>query len=130
MSSLIRRWLPPLVWMGLIFFFSAQPSLPSIPGFWDLLIFKSMHVMAYAILTWLYLRALRGTAPAGAPVRLVGAALALAYAASDEYHQTFVPGRNGSLVDVGIDAVGILGVILLDWRIRTKRRGQGGAVSR
>ena len=130
MSKLIRRWLPPLVWMGLIFFFSAQPSLPSIPGFWDLLIFKTLHVLAYAILTWLYLRALRGGAPTGVPVRLVSAALALAYAVSDEYHQTFVPGRNGSPMDVAIDALGIVGAILLDWRLRLKRRGGDGEASR
>ena len=35
-------------------------------------------------------------------------AIAVAYAVTDELHQTFVPGRNGSPVDVAIDAVGAL----------------------
>jgi VanZ family protein len=35
------------------------------------------------------------------------------YAASDEYHQTFVPGRNGTPVDVGVDAVGALVALLV-----------------
>ncbi len=116
MSKLVERWLPPLVWMGLIFAASAQSSLPSVPGRWDLLLKKTMHVVAYAILTWLYFRALRGWWSDDARVRFVGVVLAVAYAVSDEYHQTFVPGRNGSWIDVVIDSVGVLSVTLLDWR--------------
>lgn len=124
--QLIRRWLPPLVWMGIIFFFSAQPTVPSVPGRWDLLLKKTMHVLAYGILTWLYMRALRGDEPRehwsdDAATRAVGAGMALLYALSDEYHQTFVPGRNGSLVDVTIDAVGVGGAMVLDWWLRSGR---------
>lgn len=120
--GLVLRWLPPLIWMGLIFFVSAQPSVPSVPGRWDLLLKKGMHVLAYAILTWLYLRALVGGWHSGWRPRVVSAALALAYAVSDEYHQTFVPGRNGNAVDVAIDAVGVGSVILLDWWREARRR--------
>ena len=35
------------------------------------------------------------------------------YAASDEFHQTFVPGRDGNIVDVLIDSSGALVGILL-----------------
>ncbi len=76
---------------------------------------KAMHVAAYAILTWLYLRALRQRPSVVLPNRVIGAGLAIAYALSDEYHQTFVRGRNGSLADVGIDAVGVTGVLVADW---------------
>ena len=42
-------------------------------------------------------------------------AAGIAYAATDEVHQHFVPGRLGSPVDVAVDAVGVaLGVLL--WR--------------
>lgn len=34
------------------------------------------------------------------------------YAASDEFHQSFVPGRDPSIVDVGIDSLGVLTGIL------------------
>lgn len=34
------------------------------------------------------------------------------YAASDEFHQSFVPGRGPSIVDVGIDSLGVLTGIL------------------
>jgi len=113
--KLIRRWLPALIWMGLIFLVSAQPSLPSVPGRWDLLLKKGMHMVAYGILTILYLWALRGSAHDDRVVRVASVVLALTYALSDEYHQTFVPGRNGTWVDVAVDGVGILAATVLDW---------------
>ena len=39
--------------------------------------------------------------------------LSLGYAASDEFHQLFVPGRGGSIRDVAIDAIGIFGFYLV-----------------
>ncbi len=115
--------------MGVIFFVSAQPTVPSVPGRWDLLLKKTMHVLGYGFLTWLNLRALRGSRADDASTRAVSAGMALLYAASDEYHQTFVPGRNGSLVDVAIDGVGVGSVILLDWRYRTGRHSEGAQAS-
>ncbi len=104
-----RYWLPPLAWMGLIFFLSAQPDLPHAPSsLLDLLLKKTAHAFVYGVLTWLYLRAMsagRGRPPSDR-LRLLSLALALLYAASDEYHQTFVPGRNGQWPDVVVDGIG------------------------
>ncbi len=109
-----RYWLPPLAWMGLIFFLSAQPDLPHAPSsLLDLLLKKTAHAFVYGVLTWLYLRAMsagRGRSPSDR-LRLISLALALLYAASDEYHQTFVPGRNGQWPDVVVDGIG--GVIAI-----------------
>lgn len=125
MKQSLRRWLPPLVWMGLIFIVSAQPTLPSAPSGWDAVLKKTMHVVAYGVLAWLYARAMRGRRvdgaanrqPDEAKIRAISAGLAVVYALSDEYHQMFVPGRNGSLVDVGVDGLGVAGFILWDcWR--------------
>jgi len=64
MRELLRRWAPPLAWMGVIYVLSAQPSLPSAPEPWlDVVLKKSGHALAYGLLAWLYLRALRGKAP-------------------------------------------------------------------
>jgi hypothetical protein len=120
--------------MGAIFYVSAQPTLPSVPGRWDLLLKKAMHVLAYGLLTWLYLRALLGHEPTEGRsrttwLRAASAVMALLYALSDEYHQTFVPGRHGSLVDVVIDGVGVSGALLLDWMARSGRRPGGGEAS-
>jgi VanZ family protein len=115
-------WLPPLAWMGLIFFLSAQPDLPHAPEPWfDMLLKKGGHALAFGILAGLYLRALRGHFSVMVTVRLVSAGLAILYGASDEYHQTFVPGRKGRLFDVGVDAAGVCGAMLLDWWLERRR---------
>jgi VanZ family protein len=98
-------WLPPVALMGLIFFLSAQPNLSSGLGNWDLVLRKCAHMTEYALLTVLWWRALNDTMP---PRRALAVAygIAVAYAATDEFHQTFVTGRHGSPVDVLIDAAG------------------------
>jgi VanZ family protein len=120
--------------MGIIFLASAQPTLPSVPGLWDLLVKKTMHALAYGLLTWLVLRALRDQQPRGSwsddlSIRALSAGLVMLYALSDEYHQTFVPGRRGSWVDVAIDGLGVSSVILLDWLHRTERCPGGEGAS-
>lgn len=100
------RWLPVLVWAGVIFAFSSIPSLNSGLGTWDYVLRKGAHMTEYAILAVLLVRATGSYAWAFA--------VAVAYAGSDELHQTFVRGRHGSPVDVGIDAVGaLIGLSLL-----------------
>jgi VanZ like family len=99
----MRRFGPPLLLMGLIFFFSAQPDLNSGLGVWDTIGRKLIHAATYGTLFLLWWRALGwGTNP------LAAVAITLLYAAGDEYHQTFIEGRHGSPVDVAIDASGIL----------------------
>ena len=94
------RWLPVVVWAGVIFAFSSIPSLSTHLGLWDLLLRKLAHMTEYAILAVMLRRATGSTT--------WSLALAFAYAASDEYHQTFVHGRHGSPIDAGIDTVGAL----------------------
>jgi VanZ family protein len=111
----LARFGPPLALMALIFVLSAQSDLSTGLGVWDYIGRKCVHMAEYALLWWLWWRALgRGSAwPA--------AAIAVAYAASDELHQHFVPGRHGTPVDVGIDAVGVAVAIgLMRWR-RSRR---------
>lgn len=117
MRSLFSRWGPPLAWMGLIFFLSSQPDLPSAPEAWlDLLLKKGAHVLAFGLLAWLYLRALRGSAAPSDRARLVSLALAVAYAISDEAHQSFVPGRTPRVADVLIDTLGAASALVLERR--------------
>ncbi len=123
MKEMLSRWLPLLAWMGLIFVLSAQPDLPHAPTDWvDTLLKKGGHAAAFGVLAWLYLRALRGRGPSSARLRLVSFALTILYAASDEFHQAFVPGRNPRLSDVLIDGLGaMLAMVLEAWRARTPR---------
>ena len=97
--------LPPLLLMAVIWFFSAQPDLSSGLGLVDLVGRKLIHAAEFALLCFLWWRALK--ARGGTRAALAGAFLiTVAYAVIDEYHQSFVPGRSGSPVDVAIDALG------------------------
>ena len=113
-SSFLWRWLPLLLAMGVIFFASHQPAveLPTF-GFWDLIIKKAGHFLGYALLA---LFALRAVWDWQRPYR-AAFIIVLLFSLSDEYHQTFIPGRNGTLVDVLIDTSGALSsLLLLQWR--------------
>jgi VanZ family protein len=106
----------------MIFALSAQPDLPRPPGpLLRRLYERGGHALVYAVLAWLYLRALRGHFRASVALRLVSAGLAVLYALSDEYHQTFVPGRSGDLWDLVADSVGACGAMLLNWWLEHRR---------
>jgi VanZ family protein len=87
----------------------------------DFCVRKCAHLTVYAVFGILARRAFdRAGIPDG---RASGMAWALAvlYAASDEYHQTFVPGRTPKVTDVGIDAVGcMIGLALYQLRVRRR----------
>jgi VanZ family protein len=105
-------WLPPLALMGVIFAFSAQPDLNSGLGTIDLVGRKIVHMSEYALLCFLWWRALRTMlSPRGAIA--LAFVLAVAYAGTDEFHQHFIHGRHGTPVDVGIDAVGAAAAAVL-----------------
>ena len=98
---------PPLLAMALIFFLSAQSSDPVDRAWWDVLLRKLAHFTEYAVLTALWWRALHGLGLRFGTALGAAIAISLAYAASDEFHQTFVDGRHGSPVDVLIDSAGM-----------------------
>ena len=105
--------------MALIFALSATPDLSSGLGAWDLVLRKLAHITIFALL-WLTLaRATDWRRP------VLAAVIAVVYAGTDELHQTFVEGRHGTPVDVGIDAIGI-GLAALAWAIAARRRGRPG----
>jgi VanZ like protein len=113
----LGRIVPPLLLMALIFFLSAQPDLNSGLGGWDLILRKGAHMTEYGLLWFLWSRI---TGPLGA------AGIALAYAATDEFHQTFVRGRSGTPVDWAIDAAGVAIAVALwvGWRRRQAREAR------
>jgi len=99
-SAVVSKWLPVVAWAAVIFALSSIPSLSTHLGTWDTILRKCAHMTEYAILAVLIARATGSSA--------VAFGLAVAYAATDEWHQTFVRGRHGTPIDVGIDAVGAL----------------------
>ena len=115
--AVLLRWGPPLLWAAGIFFLSAQPRLPQLPDVlgWD----KLQHTVGYLVGGVLLARALTGTKRG----LLLAALIGLAYGASDELHQLFVPGRNSSVLDWYADALGIfLGIGA--WRLALHHLGR------
>lgn len=118
--------LPPLVVMGAIFFLSAQASSGSHTVF-EVVLRKLAHVTEYAVLTLCWWRALSGLRLSGSNRNrvLLAVCLALAYAASDELHQTFVSGRHGTPVDVLVDSIGMTVAAVIATRSYARRRSLG-----
>jgi len=127
LTAFARYGLPPLVWMGLIWGLSTDVGgadntaglfiwivswlFPwATPAQIDLahgLLRKLGHLTEYAILAALWFRALHvGRRLDSAPSAWTALAISIAWAIFDEFHQTFVPSRTASPLDVMLDATG------------------------
>jgi len=103
---LLHLWLPPAAFMALLFLSSStgDVSLPlPVPD-------KLLHLAAYAVLGFLFLRAFHGGIPGA--LRLRPALLAIfctaSYGGLEEFHQRFVTGRVSDLADFVADLAGAL----------------------
>jgi len=136
MNSFFKYWLPVLIWLGLIVIgstdlmsaehtsriigpvlraFNPDISAETIAQI-QFVVRKTAHVMEYAILAALLWRALRaGVRWQTRMLRLFIAVwfVCAVFAASDEFHQSFVPSRTASPIDVMIDIFGaLIGVVI------------------
>ena len=131
-------------WMIIIFWFSNQPATESseisgtisyrlvedtdeifnwglttdqignIAGNIEYPIRKAAHMTEYAIFSIFVMIALIVDGIKGVRIPVISAVIAIAFAATDEFHQTFVPGRYGCVLDVLIDVAGsIIGLIIV-----------------
>ncbi|MFZ1061106.1 MAG: VanZ family protein, partial [Candidatus Rokuibacteriota bacterium] len=111
-------FVPPVVWMGVIFWLSTPSFAAEETGGWILPLLKALlpwatlpqlefihwlgrkmaHVTEYAILAWLWHRAL--SRPGRGPRSLAAFALTVAYAITDELHQGWTGSRGASALDV------------------------------
>jgi VanZ family protein len=141
-------WLPATVWLVLVALFSSSALTGSNTLTWlekllqilnvrldgsqlllaHYLFRKTAHFISYGILSALLFRAFRGTANTQRQWRLRWAFLALIIslivASSDEFHQLFTPGREGTLRDVVLDTMGaaFAQIIVLLWTSRLRAR--------
>ncbi len=111
--------------MVLIFYLSSLPK-PPVPHLDWKNTDKLYHFLGYTALGFLVVRAFLHTSPKiflGSP--WIAAVLVVAlYAASDEWHQSFVPGRTSEIADWGVDCLGgVLGTLAMYvWHRFSKKR--------
>jgi len=114
MNRLIKYWFPVFVWCSIIFYFSSIPNLSTGWGIWDTLLRKGAHLVEYAFLAYLLIRAFKKTTVLSLSALYAWSLrLSIFYALSDEIHQRFVPGREMSAYDLFIDSLGAVFAILL-----------------
>jgi VanZ family protein len=146
-QSVLAPWLPPLLWFVVIFLLSGESFSGTVTGTWmstslgwllgdldpdavnvlNFWVRKTAHVAAYAVLSLLLFRALRGPRRPGRPGwrlrwAVLAVALSLATATADEVRQSLLPERSGSaqdvLLDLGAAAAMQLGIYL--WWLRRR----------
>jgi VanZ family protein len=106
-KRLAVAWLPAIIWMAFIFYLSAQSRpigrTPS-PALAYVAHFGEYAILAF-LLFWAQLSrgSWKGRLALGLAIAFVVSAL---YAASDEYHQSFVQGRDASPLDFTADVLG------------------------
>lgn len=145
--TFVKYWVPVLLWLALIFSASGDKSsgqrssriiapivrwlVPDISERkLDAIVYsvrKAAHITEYAILAMLLFRALARKPKEGAPSFPSGAAvfafiLSALYAMTDEFHQTFVPTRQGQLTDVLIDSCGAAAGLFALWMVGRWRK--------
>jgi hypothetical protein len=105
LSSAQVRWLVLFAWMALIAYWSNQPSLPidrpQIVDAFHNLQHPAAHVLAYGMLGALGLWANDGRPRAW----LLAIAITSAFGVTDEFHQSFIPGRRAALDDWLLDTL-------------------------
>ncbi|MCL5411531.1 MAG: VanZ family protein [Patescibacteria group bacterium] len=111
LKNFLFLWLPPILFMGLIFYLSGIPKLEATSEPTGNLISRKLaHLTEYAILFILFFRAF-GYQKSKLPLAF---SLCVLYAISDEIHQLFVPLREGKATDVVVDSIGsVLGIFFV-----------------
>lgn len=110
-ESRLVAWLCVCLWMAVIFAFSNQAHSGEITGQYlgpsNILVRKCAHMFEYGVLFLLARRAFGMTElPFNGRSGIWPLLLAVLYAASDEFHQSFVPGRSATPFDVAVDSCG------------------------
>lgn len=117
----ISLWAPVVLWALVIFLFSAMPTNPvSQIHITDFIIKKSAHIVEYAVFTTFLYRALYVSGVSKKEAGIYSIILAVLYGISDEFHQSFTPGRTPKIRDVFFDTTGAIFAIYTIWNFLPK----------
>ena len=122
----IFKWLPAVLMVLAIFLFSARPSIDEPSSLLRSIIFKGGHVIGYAMLSLAIWRGFEFRPER----RSLAWLLAILYAVTDEFHQSFVPGRHPAAFDVLVfdNAGALLSLWLVSLFIKRKQPAQNELV--
>lgn len=121
LSKIFFFWVPVILWAGIIFLFSSYPTAPTSEIYWqDFIVKKLAHVIEYGIFAGLLYRAFKKEGVGRRNAALVSILLALLYGSTDEFHQSFTPGREPRARDVIFDTIGAILSIYTIWNLLPK----------
>jgi VanZ family protein len=120
--KILRFWFPLVLYSVMIFCVSSWPGAHTYRRIFHY--DKILHIIEYIPFGFFGGRALHKSF---FPIRFKAVGLgvlvmALLYGLSDEWHQSFVPGRSASIYDVAADLIGALGGCYLYFWIHNKRK--------
>jgi VanZ family protein len=119
------RWALVIAWMGVIFYLSSRSTLPRPEEISANLEAIAGHLTAYGVLALLVSYALSDSGISAMRRSVCAVVFAVMYGISDEFHQSFVPGRDPALFDIAMDTIGAI-TALAGWHFisswRTKNR--------
>ena len=119
MLQRLVRWLPAVSWMTVIFAMSSRRQFPQPPGLSTFALSIAAHLLLFGVLALLLLLALAGSKRPAGTVQIVAVVGAVLYGVSDELHQSFVPGRDASVLDVVVDTIGATIAVVFWTRLRS-----------
>lgn len=109
-EGMVYYWLPPFMWMGVIYFMSSQKSVSITHNATsEFITFKTLHMIEYAFLFFLLYRAFHSLKKLSELYfALCAFGIAIMYSITDEFHQLFIPTRQGRARDIFFDLAGML----------------------
>lgn len=120
-SKLVKYWPPVFVWAFVIFSFSARPTMTTTEVFWqDFVVKKTAHIAEYGIFAVLLYRALRSEGIDKIKAGMWVIVIAAIYGLTDEFHQSFTPGRGPTVRDAVFDTIGATTAIIVIWKLLPK----------
>lgn len=122
----MRRYtplLPALLYMSTIYVLSGRPAPDALQSWPILLSMKAVHLVEYGILGLLWIWGLnRATGWSTGAIAACSILITALWGVSDEFHQSFVPGRTARVEDAVTDLVAALAAVALWLLLRRFRR--------
>jgi len=117
LNKFLKYWFPVVFWSLIIFSFSSLTTPSTSTIYWqDFIVKKTAHMIEYGIFALLLYRALRAYEMNKTKAVILSILFAGIYGLTDEFHQSFTPGRESRIRDVAFDTIGASLAMLAVWK--------------